>query len=577
MKNSFIALIALISASLLNISIAVFGVLCYLAFLLHGWEQYKSLSWQEVNCDYISFPAGTHIRTYQATYRYTIDGKSYSSQTLFPKYASIFSEGPKYLCDRIRKLQSERQTITCFVNPQVPQQSVLSRGGVDLGATLMMAVFGFVISGLSVYFYRAVSLPCYHRFLALIMRIKDRKPWHTNLEWINGSMRRSRRSSVQLFIIYGFAGLPLIPPCFIEIGLALSSPVPNYYAYFGYLFLLLPIGAFALGAKYYSQWQRYGDSVLRLVTMPGVIGGRFVGHLQIDKQVHAVSGFHMRLRCEELVFSQGKKVSEIILWETDQTITRGIQSEEASGTSVPIVIHLPYGLPCTEALHSERICRWLLTIKTMSDGEPYSTEFEIPIFTTDESNPHYIPVREFAEDQIHEQDSLILLEEAGIAFEEIGTKYHLKFTFPKYHNFEQTAYFFVLLGIVYAIVFGIAHFFDFGFTYALGIVELIIFYCLLDLFLFHSVVEVEPGKLTIWRGWFYLDQGQEIHSEVIQSLDTGASVFWLTDRGQVSLYATFKSGRYIVLAKRVGSEYLANKIIQMMDKILRIKRREILP
>lgn len=556
------------------------GATCYFVFLRCGWEQYHSQSWQEVDCTILSVTVGStppNDRS-EATYSYTFNEKSYKSKKLFPKYYALNSgDAEKKLCQKLSELRTAGKTVKGYVNPQAPEQALLSRGGVSWKISLVAALMAFLIPVGSASLFSEVWLPHYRTFYAKRMTLKDRKPWHTRLEWIAGSIRSSSRRHSQLLLVLGCLGLPLIPPCVIECGLALSLPNPDRYVYLGYLFPLLPAGAFALGAKYYRRWRRYGDSVLRLVNMPGVIGGRFVGHLQIDKRVNALSGFHTRLRCMEVVLKHSRKESEKVLWETEQTITRGIRSEENSGTIVPIVIHLPYGLPCTEESNPNLVRRWLLTIKAMSDGEPYSTEFEVPIFLTEESNPHYVPEKESIDDQAAEQDSLILLEEAGIAFEEVGTKHHLRFTFPKNRDFEQNANFFLLLGIVYAFVFGIAHYFDFGFSYFLGIVELLIFYCLLDLFLFHSVVEVEPGKLTIWRGWFYLGQGQEISAEIIGLIDTGPSLLALTDEGNVSLHLTYTSGAYTTLAKRVGSEHLAKKIIQMIDSTLRIERREILP
>lgn len=556
------------------------GAVCYFVFLRSGWEQYHSRSWQEVDCTIVavtvgSTPPNDHS---EATYSYTFNGKSYTSKKLFPKYYALNSgDAEKKLCQKLSELRTAGMTVKGYVNPQAPEQALLSRGGVSWKISLVGALLAFLLPVGCTCLFSEVWLPHYRKFYAKRMKLKDRKPWHTSLEWIAGSIRNSSRRNGQLLLALGFLGLPLIPPCLIECGLALSLPNPDRYVYLGYLFPLLPAIAFALGAKYYRRWRRYGDSVLRLVNVPGVIGGRFVGHLQIGKRVNALSGFHARLRCVEVVLKHSRKESEKILWETEQTITRGIRSEENSGTNVPIVVHLPYGLPCTDESNPNLVRRWLLTIKAMSDGEPYSTEFEVPIFLTEESNPHYIPENESTEDQVGEQDSLILLEEAGIAFEELGTKYLIRFTFPKYRDFEQTANFLLLLGIVYAFVFGIAHYFGFGFTYALGIVELLIFYCLLDLFLFHSVVEVEPGKLMIRRGWFYLGRTREISVETIREIDAGPSLLALTDEGNVSLYVTFTTGRYTTLAKRVGSEHLAKKIIQMIDNTLRIKRSEVLP
>jgi hypothetical protein len=226
-------------------------------------------------------------------------------------------------------------------------------------------------------------------------------PWMARSEWADGVVKAGRgRGVVFIWVMAIFWNAVSSPILFVfqrewENG--------NKAILIGLLFPLIGIGLLVAAIRTTLQWRRFGNSELRLKTLPGRIGGVFQAQLAVPSLVSSIQKFHLRLTCiRRTVSGSGKnrRTREELLWEDERVAPREVLSFESTGTCVPVFFRVPADQP--ESMAGNPAILWRLEATAELPGVDYQEKFEVPIFNTEPD-----PVAESATDPLEgHQDTL---------------------------------------------------------------------------------------------------------------------------------------------------------------------------
>ncbi len=318
------------------------------------------------------------------TYEYEVDGQTYVGDEVFATGMKGSSE-IRQMGEILEQIKAQGKHHPCYYNPGDPGEAVLDRelSNMDL---VFPAIFGIVFggAGFGIMFFGIFT----------IVRGKGAKkqeqenpdePWLWNKDWGTGSIKASGGAGLFLGIFAIFWNaiswtVFLLVPWQQELE-------ENKAAL---LILLFPgIGVILLFAWLYTVLRRmkYGRSIFVMDRVPGVVGGKLGGTVEIPRKVFPPEGFEVTLRCiHRYTSGSGKNRSthERTLWEDQKTITREGRGG-GLGTNLPISFTIPYN--CTESNpHVSSNCNlWRLEVKADTPGIDYNAKFEVPVFKTPDS------------------------------------------------------------------------------------------------------------------------------------------------------------------------------------------------
>jgi hypothetical protein len=142
--------------------------------------------------------------------------------------------------------------------------------------------------------------------------------------------------------------------------------------------------AWALAASWHQL--RFGSAVLELTTLPGVIGGRLEGVVQLARPFLPEGGFSAQLDCVRE--GRDDSGSESILWQESVQIPASAVRRGPRGSAVPIRFEIPWGeAPTCDAGRGGQAILWRLTLGAAAPGIDLRTHFTVPVFVTAASDP----------------------------------------------------------------------------------------------------------------------------------------------------------------------------------------------
>jgi hypothetical protein len=208
------------------------------------------------------------------------------------------------------------------------------------------------------------------------------EPWKWKPEWTDGVIVDSPGLLMGCF---GYAFLLWNTFCIIPFIRTLNK-TPFAEDKKDYLIFLLPIiGLALLGCfiYFYFQNRKYGKSVLRLKTFPGVIGEEFVAVLTIPTTVLPTEGIRVKLDNTRTISARGttnQTDKTITFWEEEKTLTSWKHSQRS--TVVEISFQIPAdGRPTTMNLLDD--FEWGLIVEIKTAGTDYWASFTVPVFDLD--------------------------------------------------------------------------------------------------------------------------------------------------------------------------------------------------
>lgn len=162
----------------------------------------------------------------------------------------------------------------------------------------------------------------------------------------------------------------------------------------GWVFLLIAnlvgVGLIAGAAYLVVLARKYPRTVFELTSMPGVLGGRLEGSIQIPSRVAAGAEARVKLDCSRSVSSRSSYgPSTVTLWQDEQTLTT------PDSYSLPVAFTIPFDLPPSElpelsGTSSSSKISWSLSVTVRTPGVDYQASYTLPVFATDASDPSIV-------------------------------------------------------------------------------------------------------------------------------------------------------------------------------------------
>ena len=189
----------------------------------------------------------------------------------------------------------------------------------------------------------------------------------------------------------------------VAAGIAYKAPHMLHFSRVRWV-VLIPGGFGAVGLAFLigalvstARWLRFSRCLVRMRTMPGVIGGHFRGEALLPERFPADTDVRMELICETTRTTPGKNsddhdsVSVSRDWEHTLRVTANASYTHDGHCVIPFDFTVPYGLPDETAARREENTRieiqWKLRVFARINGPDLDMTYRVPVFQTGESDP----------------------------------------------------------------------------------------------------------------------------------------------------------------------------------------------
>ncbi len=256
----------------------------------------------------------------------------------------------------------------------------VQRGWMALAAGVAFGGVGF--GGLYLLFR---GIPTIGQIEAL-KQAHPKEPWLWRPQWTNGRILSNTPAQAKSFWAIAILWNAVSCPIFFVL--------PEEWAKgnkLGAIGLVFPLAGAWLLWKAMSETYRvikFGRSLLVLQTFPGVIGGSLKGTIQTGRAFPSDSVFRLKLLCINRTQSgSGKNSStwEKTLWEEEQREVRAQAALQAGFSTVPLAFALPLDSRASDNETPGNEIIWRLEITSAVPGLDFKTQFEVPVFETEDS------------------------------------------------------------------------------------------------------------------------------------------------------------------------------------------------
>ena len=531
-----------------------------------GWASMRT--WVEVPAQIDSVSLERNLdsdsTTYEVTasYRYAFGGRDYVG-TRVGIHSGADNVGDYHEATYAELSAYREQTFRCFVDPDAPSRAVLDRGlrwGL-LGFYMMFVVlFGGAGVGLmaaGVYGARKLE-----REQALAAQHPD-EPWLQNEHWADGRIPSSTKAAVIASAIFAGVWNLISMPVIIFARDQIFDP-DNRVALVALVFPVVGIGLAVWAVKSFARWLKFGESILELSTVPGVIGGPLAGTIRTSSAIRPESGFDVTLSSVHRYRSgsgKNRSTREKVLWQKSYRV--GL---DRSGAGIPIAFHVPYECEPTDVSDSDNRHLWKLEVEADVAGVDYHAEFEVPVFRTEHSSDRPPPASELASAPSQVEVSLAeRLRRAGARVEHLPAG--KRFVFPMARSMGAaaglTAFFALWSGLVYVLWISDA---PRLFPWVFGLFDVLLLFGVLDAWFYASRIEVRPGSMRVAAGLFGGRRRDLTRSDIVsvvptRGMQSGNKLFYRLEVRQ-------RDGKSCIAAKRLPDLEIAERLAAEIENIL---------
>ena len=211
------------------------------------------------------------------------------------------------------------------------------------------------------------------------------KPWLIRPDWASGRMRLSNRAEFWTISIFALVYLVIVLPG------AMVLAQNNAAAWFIYTVAGLMGMVVLVMVRLAWKNRKWNRSELEILTLPGIIGGPFEAVAYIPEAASVQTKYLVRLEClqafRSAAVSKGPEQACKILWFKEVDLVRGLSGGNQGALTLPISIGIDYD--CLPTDPSQRRF-WRLSISPKELIQSRKSVFEVPVFRTELSDPHYV-------------------------------------------------------------------------------------------------------------------------------------------------------------------------------------------
>lgn len=274
--------------------------------------------------------------------------------------------------------------------------NLLRMGELPAGVAALLVLVGLALIAVCVgFFYHLyVSGPAQKaRRDEAIKRFPD-QPWMLRPDWASRRITDRASLGVSIFMWIWCAGwwgaIALIWSLNSDKIIA-ASKVSYGETALAMMFPICGLIGVAVATKMTLHWWRYGNSTLRIDTLPAYLGDHFRGAVAAKLPKRPASPFIVQLVCEEVVWlkrSRGGRTSRerttnVLHDASFEVAANRVLWSKTGATTIPIDVALPAQKPASDLDDEGNGIVWTLCVRTtdkVDKGLGYSSQFEIPVF-----------------------------------------------------------------------------------------------------------------------------------------------------------------------------------------------------
>lgn len=426
-----------------------------------------------------------------------------------------------------------------------------------------------VIGGVVVFFLKQTAR--LKREKEGLMQAHPEEPWLWNQKWAKGKIKTSSRNfKLSLFslVVWSFFCVALVFVFFEKPNdlpvkiMALVFLLSEFFFIAGFVYLLI-------------RRSKYGQSVLEMASVPGVIGGQFAGVIRTSVKVKMEDLFRIRLRCihgKESGHGKSRRIHRNTIWDTELLIAHDLLQHEGNQSAIPFLFQIPYQCRQTDQCKADDYIEWKLEVTAKTPGVDYHSEFEVPIFNTAESDPDFVVDESLIARYVAPEDPERDLRDAGIRRTVSPNGDGTRFIFPMARQLGTA------LGVaIMAIAFGGVPVFLFyqdvewwiaiPFSIIFGLIGVFLLFVSLDLFFYRSVVDVSPDGLSLKAGLFGGRRRRWIPLSEVEAIKLDSNM-GSEQQKYYDIVAVCSNGKKVTLGKHLPGQRLANAILQQIEQAL---------
>jgi len=410
-------------------------------------------------------------------------------------------------------------------------------------------------------------------------------PWLWREDWASGQIRPSQRAAA--ITMWIFAAFWNAISWMVMIGFLTDSSQSHPRGVFLLISIFPAIGAALLVAAVRATLvaRRFGASVLRLKTLPAVLGGALDGVIELNTTLPKDASVQTRLTCLRRVTTgsgDDRHTSETILWQEERILRPGLPEVRAGRTGIPIFFRLPADQPAASAEGSgDGSIIWRAEAEAKIAGPDLKLQFEVPVFQGEASEaPAEDPTARFqlpVEAQREAMHSRIKVTAAPQGGKE--------FYFPAARSpgiaISFSLFAVVCLGVAafigreaLASLRGDASFvgvffalFTGMFPLVFGGVGLLLSIVCADLWLRRTRLVVDGLSLTRTQQWVFLKRQRQFRGGEIREIFTKVGMT-SGQKAYHDLKASLDSGEEITLASAIGNKAEADWLVAELKRAL---------
>jgi hypothetical protein len=538
-------------------------------------RSFSAQGWERVPCQIQSVQNrgssdGDSSQT-KAGYKYEFGGKTYTGDRVsFHGGGDNIGSFQHRVHHELQRHHKDGKPFMGYINPGNPEEAVLyPNPRWEMIAFYMMfglvfggAGFGLMIGG--VWAGKKVKREEARK------REMPGEPWRWKEEWASGEIKSSNKAGmIGILIFAGLWNLIAIPAgIFVIINEVMEGGDK------GALFVLIFPGVGLLlilwAIRAVIQWRKFGTSILKMASVPGVTGGKLAGVVTTPVHVTPEDGFHLSLRCvrrTETGSGKHRRTHESIEWEDERTMSRELFPDDPTQSAVPILFAIPFDAKQTDESNSRNQVVWRLEVTARVPGVDYAATFEVPVFRTAESSTDFVLDESSIEPFVAERDPEEGLRQAGIVMTRRGAG-ATEFYVPPARAFGS-AIGLTLFAVVWtaAVVFMIMKKAPILFPIVFGLFDVLILLGLVDVWFAANRVVVSHGGVSARGGLLALGREQSVDADQIESIrpvtnmQSGNQVFY-----SIKLYR--RGGKGVTLGKYMRGRRQAESVIAVIRAAL---------
>ncbi len=395
---------------------------------------------------------------------------------------------------------------------------------------------------------------------SLTKKEEEEKPWHKRKDWAAGCITTASPKPIMLlwiFVIFWCGASTVISLAVVPAQLHLG----NRTALIALIFPVIGLVLIFFAWRTTRAWRLFSRSIFEMAAVPAPAGSALTGQIKIPGAPKPEHGWHLALRCVKRSTTgptNNLRTTEKVLWQDEKWLQPDLPQKDANSIGIPIFFQLPGDKPESTPGAGDGT-HWRLEVWARLSGPDFYAAFEVPVFklpeppvvSTDPTSQYQLSLDEIRK-QIHSKIQVADLPNGK------------EFIFPSGRNpgFATGATVVCLIWTIIVALLILNHAPPL-LPLVFGVIDLLMLYFVLDLWLRRSHVKIASDTIKIETVWPAFNQKNSVKVSDAASFfaEIGTPVGHST---YYDLKLRTRDGKELLLAKNLGhkpeAEWLARQM-----------------